>query len=155
MNALQLALLELYKEHAAQARQHETQRERMTGAVVAIGAAVTAFLAQALKDPSLALVIPAVFLVPLGCFGALFSRKHYERNRHHTAIMSAYLTALQAQIAGSDLHGPRKLGRAENEAQFGRLAKWRLYLFWDALNASVAVVGVVLTIVIVVVQQRS
>jgi len=70
MDAEQLALLEMYKEHAAQARQHETQRQQMTALVVAIAAALVGFVAANLKNPSGGLLVPGIFLIFLGVSGA-------------------------------------------------------------------------------------
>jgi hypothetical protein len=143
------ALLEMYKENATQARQHETQRERMSAAVVAIGVALTAFIAQNMKDhPTIHLLLPALFMVVLGLFGALVSRKHFERNRLHTEIMAAYRNALEATLTNTPLESIRLGAKTKHEGWFPWLSQRRLYVFWDWLNGFIALVGIVLSIVI-------
>ncbi len=74
-----------YQEHAEQARQHESQRERMTNIVLAIAGAligVVTFAELALWSLPAALAIAA-----LGIYGLLFAQKHYERNRYHVYIL--------------------------------------------------------------------
>jgi hypothetical protein len=148
MDTQQLALLEMCKEHASQARQHESQRHQMTSIVVAIAAALVAFVGANLKDPSWGLLIPGLFIVLLGMFGAAFSRKHYERNRMHTTIMAAFRQQWEERTS-VQLGSIREEAEANHNAGFPRLHKWHLHVFWDCLNGSVAVVGFGLVMVIV------
>lgn len=148
MTPEQLAYLEMYKEHAQQARQHETQRERMTGAVVAIGVALIAFVSTNLKEPTPSLFLPAFLVVILGCYGTLFSRKHYERNRLHTDIMAAFRNALENSLANAPLGSIRAGAESAHNNTFQRLHRWRLHLFWDGLNAFVAFAGAILVAVL-------
>ncbi len=144
MTPEQLAYLEMYKEHAQQARQHETQRERMTGAVVAMGVALVAFVSTNLKEPTPALLLPAVLVIILGCYGTVFSRKHYERNRLHTDIMGTFRDALENSLMNAPLGQIRAGAESTHNNKFQRLRRWRLHLFWDGLNAFVALAGVIL-----------
>jgi hypothetical protein len=149
MTSEQSALLEMYKEHASQARQHETQRERMSAGVVAVGVALTAFIAQGMKEPTIYLLFPAAFMVVLGIFGALFARKHYERNRLHTAIMARYQDALEATLVATPLQQIRNGARTQHDQLFPGVSKWRLYRFWEWLNVMIALTGILLGIVII------
>jgi hypothetical protein len=148
MTPEQLALLEMYKEHAQQARQHETLRERMTAAVVAIGAAVVAFISASLRDPSVGLLLPALFVFVLGCYGAVFSRKHYERNRLHTAIMGSFRERLEASLTNTPLSKIREDAETKHNNQYSWLSRRTVHGFWDGLNLAVAAAGLVLLVVI-------
>jgi hypothetical protein len=148
VNPEQLALLEMYKEHAAQARQHESQRQQMTALVVAVAAALVGFVAANLKAPTVGLFAPGVFLIFLGGYAALFSRKHYERNRMHTAVMDAFRQQLERRLDNVQLGLIREQAEAAHNHRFPSLHKRRLHLFWDWLNGSVAVVGLILVIVV-------
>lgn len=148
MNAEQLALLEMYKEHAAQARQHETQRQQMTALVLAITAALVGFVAANLKTPTIGLLIPGVFLFFLGGYAALFSRKHYERNRNHTTIMKAFRLQLEGTLNNVKLDAIRDQAEIAHNAKFPWLHKRELHLFWDLLNGAVAIVGIILVVVV-------
>lgn len=148
VNPEQIALLEIYKEHAAQARQHETQRQQMTALVVAIAAALVGFVAASLKRPTIGLLVPGVFLIFLGGYAVLFSRKHYERNRMHTTIMGAFRQELERTLNGVQLSPIRQLAEHAHNAEFPLLHGRRLHLFWDWLNGSVAIVGIILVVVV-------
>lgn len=137
----------MYQEHVTHARQHEDQRERMTGAVAALSAAALALAASA-PPPLLAKSQAGVLLVVLGLYGALFSLKHYERFRRHVTFAGLYRNNLETMlkelpISGVDLkddgdrcHLARPL--------FKRLAALRLHWFWVGLPLMIAAGGVLL-----------
>lgn len=72
------SLWKFYDEHAAQARQHENQRERMTNIILIVAGALIGFLSSS-SSATIYSFISSVVLIPLGIFGWMFSSKHYER----------------------------------------------------------------------------
>lgn len=134
----------MYAEHVTQARQHETQRERMTALIVAIAGAGVAFASQnGLTRSDLLLTLP---IIALGIFGASFSRKHYERNRMHVAIASAYLLQID-----TDIYKPRNAAekRHSEKPEFRRLYRRHLHRYWEELCWAVATLGAIASIVVV------
>ena len=148
MSPEQLALLEMYKEQASQARQHETQRERLTGLVIAVAAALVALIATDLDSPSLGLLAPSLFLVFLGVYAAVFSRKHYERYRLHTTVMRGFRDELEARLNNAPLAKIRDTAAKKHNSEFAWLHDKSLHLFWDGLNGSVAIIGFILAVYI-------
>jgi hypothetical protein len=87
-------------------------------------------------------------VVVLGIYGAVFSRKHYERNRFHTTIMAGFRDALEASLTGAPLRSIRDAAEKKHNARFPWLSGWRLHLFWDGLSVAVAVAGLVAVFVV-------
>ena len=97
-------LLANYKEHADEARQHENQRERMTALIVAVGAGSLGLAMSKVEAFNQSLLGGA--LVVLGLYGAIFSLKHYERNRRHVALMKGIGQRLEELYPLSQLEPP-------------------------------------------------
>lgn len=68
----------MYSENSIQARHHETQRAAVASTFIGISGAVIAFMTSD-KTLSPLDLPPALLLVLLGMFGAVFSAKQYER----------------------------------------------------------------------------
>jgi hypothetical protein len=154
-----------YNEHAAQARQHEGQRERMTSIILAIGGTLVGLITYSELSPW---SLPAAFTITLlGAFGFVFAGKHYERFRFHSAIMGAIRDEMdhhaepdRSAVSLSDL---RKAGGSNHYKnftwpQFGKtrdkdqadarswIARQRLHNFWEAVHILVASLGLALMI---------
>jgi hypothetical protein len=138
-------LLAMYQENTAQGRHHEIQRSTMTNLVVAICAGILGLFALD-KTPSSINAILAAFLVVLGCFGALFSAKHYERFSMHNQRARGYRAALEAFLPETRLKAIKRSADAQAEKEFPHLFKLRLFRFWVLLHLSVSVVGLVLLV---------
>jgi hypothetical protein len=151
-------LLTLYKEHVEMARQHETQRSALTSIILAIAGVLIGFAAS-FKFGQL-WIIP-IILICLGVFGAVFSRKHYERNRYHTSIAAKFRDEIDNSIGdirkrGAIKHYIKYRGgdpdkeniKDEEEARkrSSLIAKMPLHKFWEGLNLVVAVAGVALLV---------
>ncbi|HTG33085.1 MAG TPA: hypothetical protein VLB76_09155 [Thermoanaerobaculia bacterium] len=152
------ALWNFYTEHANQARQHEDQRERMTALLVALAGIIVGFLTQDKIGREFRLLASGVLIV-LGIFGWLFSLKHYERNRYHSAILGSIRDEVDDEIAnpgrvgalnlmavrarGEGMHyqnypeGPRLVQTQANNW----IAKHRTYFYWSTVPLLVAVIG--------------
>ena len=160
-------LLALYKEHVEMARQHETQRSTLTSLILAIAGVLIGFAASFKFGKPW--IIP-IILIFLGVFGALFSRKHYERNRYHSRIAAEFRNQIDPSIGDVRTQGaiehyinyPRKklpqneigklrASKNENEArkQSSFMAKRSLHRFWEFLNLVVMFAGVALLLLMI------
>lgn len=89
-------LLKMYDEHASHAKLHEEQREKMTNYLFLATGLIVTFITSA---KFAYYTIPAsIVLIALGVYGALFSMKHYERNRHHTEILRQFRRELDREV---------------------------------------------------------
>jgi len=170
-------LLHMYEEHAAQARQHEDQRERMTNLVLLISAALVGLIGH--SQFALSSLPAAVLVAFLGFYGTLFSLKHYERNRMHTKIMAAFRRELDRELScvsnginalesRPSLSSIRERARNEHYNEFSwlgglnwtgekteqsvyksRIVRWKLYRFWAGLPFIIGSIGVTLSVVII------
>ena len=133
-------LLVMYKEHADQARQHENQRERMTAVVFTLASAILGLMA--IKESS-SNVQPwfCVGLIILGLYGAVFSRKHYERNRMHTCILEAYRDELERHFPEAPLMKIRSEAKAKHNQTYWLFSRLPLNFFWLLLPLTVSLVG--------------
>jgi hypothetical protein len=154
-----------YDEHAAQARQHETLRATVTGALGGFAVALVGFAGvgglEAADAPA------GVLLIVFGLLGAPLSLKHYERNRFHTEVMGSVRKEI-ATLRANPKHGPvstgvlRERAKTKHNQEFslrGRgtdemekprpaspLVRIRLWPIWAAFPIAIAVVGVVILI---------
>lgn len=158
-----------YSEHAAQAKLHEEQRERITGIILTITSILIGLVTFAkLGLSALAASIPIVLL---GLYGWLFAGKHYERFKFHTAVMHRIRREMDAlhdtpQYRGASLETLRSEAEALHYQRFrwpgfgeslrpaqhsagAWIARQRLHLFWEGIHLMVALIGVGLTIGIV------
>lgn len=155
----------MYEEHAAQARKHEEQRERITALVLSIVTLLVGFITFA--KLSMASSAASLLIVLLGIYGYFFAGKHYERFKLHTKIMRAMRRELDALTLNEGHVGksvallrdeaeaahyrefvwPRFLGgrsAAQNTAT-SWVARQRLHVFWEAIHLIVVLIGVGLT----------
>ena len=92
------SLWNFYQEHAAQARQHEDQREHMTNIILIIAGALITFVSSR-ESANVYSLLSSLALIPLGVFGWAFSYKHYERNHIHRAILAKVREAIDDELA--------------------------------------------------------
>lgn len=90
---------------------------------------------------------PALLLVLLGMFGAVFSAKQYERIQLHTRRARGYRDAHDALLPGSPLRSIRRIADDDNTREFPKLSVLRLNQFWIAMNLAISGLGVCLVIV--------
>lgn len=157
-----------YDEHAAQARQHEGQREAMTNIVLGVAGLLVGLVT--FGDLSPWSLPAALTMAALGVYGFFFSGKHYERFRFHTTIMSKIRAEMdRLEGAPNDTARPlavlRNEGAREHYAEFvwpklrgpgsslqagakSWIARQRLHLFWDGIHVVIAVLGIALCVAI-------
>lgn len=92
---------EYSRESWLHARHNETQRSAVSGAIIAISAAVVGFITRhELTQADLPLTL---FLMFLGMFGAAFCAKHYERFSLHMEIIRESQAYLDPLLPGEPL----------------------------------------------------
>ena len=134
-------LLSMYNEQVAQARQHENLRAAATNLTFVAGSVLVSLL---FKDgqPVVSSEAAAATLIGIGLFGALFSLKHYERNRFHVAIARRYRKKLEELIPAADISKLRQCGRHDNETKYPVLSKLSLNWLWTSSSLAFVVVGI-------------
>jgi hypothetical protein len=140
-------LLKFFDEDWRQVRQSEDQRTAFSNIILLIASAVFGFLTQyGLTRNALPLT---VLLIVLGIFGGIASEKLYERSKLHMELAWAWRRRIY------ELHPDIQLDRLTGEAEevhrkrFPRLFGLHLHLVWVALQLSIAVAGIILTIIVV------
>jgi len=100
--ALRDVLWKMYQENCTQGRHHESQRSTVAAVFLAIAGAAIGLITfdKGILPSDLPLTI---FLFFLGCFGAVFSAKQYERFSFHMERARRDRAALDALLPGSPL----------------------------------------------------
>jgi hypothetical protein len=139
----------MFQEHLNTARHHEDQREKVTSLFLVLETALLGLLA--LKKGEIGVFHPYYVTLPvigIALFGALFSLKHYERYRFHTAVAGQYRRQLERLIPTVHLGLAFLDTKREHNSTFRFQSRSHLYLHWTVLHLSVAVLGMIFTIVI-------
>lgn len=140
------ACWKLYAEHCTHVRHHESQRSTVAASILAIASAIIGLVTFD-KKIVISDVPLTVLLVLLGCFGALFSAKQYERASLHTERARRYRDAVDAILEGRPLKKLKQEADAAHGQDFPRLEKLRLNKFWVALYLLLAAIGVALSVI--------
>jgi hypothetical protein len=159
-----------YDDHAAQARQHEKQREVMTNVVLVVAGLLIGLVT--LGNMSIWSLPAAMAVAALGAYGLLISGKHYERFNFHTSLMKAIRDEMN-RVAGTEGATPRSIcelySQVERDHYFGFVwpkfratrkkpqaiatswvARQRMHMFWDSAHAGIAIIGLTLCLFIMV-----
>ena len=144
VNGLRDACWKLYVEHCTHVRHHESQRSTVAASILAIASAIIGLVTFDKKIESSDLPL-TMLLVILGCFGALFSAKQYERASLHTERARHFRDAIDATLEGKPLKTLKRDADAAHAAKFPRLERLRLNKFWAALYLVLAAIGLVLS----------
>lgn len=136
--------LRLYEGQIEHARHHENMRSQATNVVVAISAAMLAFLASDLGKSgaeSYLSVATGLFIVALNLYGWLMSMKHYERSRLHIDVASQYRTVVSMMIS-DEAHDAEELRRvAHNEHSKMFLTRVRASWLWSGMHILIGTIG--------------
>jgi hypothetical protein len=146
VNALRDACWKLYAEHCTHVRHHESQRSTVAASILAIASAIIGLVTFD-KRIVVSDVPLTVLLLFLGCFGALFSAKQYERSSLHTERARRYRDAVDATLDGNPLKELKREADRAHEHDFPKLEKLRLNKFWVALYLLLSAIGLVLSII--------
>lgn len=129
----------MYIENCTQGRHHETMRATLTTIIVAITAASLGLLK--VDPPSCSqLPLPALVIV-LGVFGAIVTRKHYERFALHMRRASAYRRKIDALLPGLDLTSLKRGADEKQKLAFPRFYYLSLAWLWASVHFAVVLVG--------------
>jgi type IV secretory pathway TrbF-like protein len=139
-------VLAYWSEHREQLRQSEDQRAFLTNYVLIIASALTGFTVQQHLSPD---TLPIALLITIvGVYGAVTVAKYHERAEYHLTqarALTQTLTALGALPSDETLLDEY---RQRHYAKYPRLHRIRLHTLWTALHATLALLGLTLTIVI-------
>ncbi|MFN4183849.1 MAG: hypothetical protein ACK4M6_03625 [Hyphomonas sp.] len=142
-------LLKLYDGQITHARHHELMRAQATNYIVVVSTALIGVLSSkfalggGLEPYGKASILVA--LIAINIYGAVLSRKHYERSRRHNRVASAYrreLFRLHKESSGADLESLRQAMIEENDLEFKASRKIPLHNLWVALHLLFAGIGV-------------
>jgi hypothetical protein len=138
-------LLDKYKEHRTQARQHETLRSTLVTITGAASGAVLSLSGAQGADPHFKLAA-AVFLVMIGVFAAIMAYKHYERFRYHTTLAKEFdkrLISLSHDIVNLENYDELM---EKHSKRFGWIVEARAHVGWIAFPGLIAVLGAALVV---------
>lgn len=141
--------LKLFQEYTSEARHHEQQRATVTGFFSALAAGILTVVGID-KVLSVADIPAALFLIVIGVFGCIFSAKQYERFYVCMERARQYRLALQEAVLGSNIIELKRTADRKALEQFPHLHVWRLGVFWVALHALIAALGILLCILAIV-----
>ena len=135
--------LRMYEEQVRHARHHEVLRTQSTNVIIAISAALIAFVSTDSGSDNHSAV--GVFVLVLNLYGLLMSLKHYERSRLHVTVGGRYRDVISdaSSVQGKKINDARKIAREEHKPK--TLVKdMRAYVLWCGLHLIVALIGVLI-----------
>jgi hypothetical protein len=139
--------------HCDEARQEmrhiENQRATMTNMTILITSVIIGYIGQHPLD--LALIPVSVLMIFLGAYGIVFTSKLYERHQFAQSRIDHWTKYIDKLHPKSNLLKLRTMADQEHAAQFPKLSKVRLNRLWIILHATIMLVGVGITLLIVVV----
>lgn len=145
-------LLAYSKEEWEQRRQSENQRSLMTNFILTISSATLLLIIN--NGFSLGTLPFAIFLIPLGLFGAIAVAKLYERGEYSIESTKAWRDKVNQLYPEAELLELRKGAGKIHNTHFSYTMRNRihLHLLWVYLNLAITVIGIGITILILVVQ---
>lgn len=153
-------LWKMYEDNRNQCRHHETQRSAVATLLLAVASGIVGLIKY---DNLTVAQLPLTLLwIVLGIFGALFSAKQYERYLFHRERYREYLAALDSilpnipvwsygrnrEVQSDQLQALKKLADKRHAKEGNLLSKARLNWFWYTTYASITLLGVVLSTMI-------
>lgn len=134
--------LRMYEEQMRHARHHEEMRSQSTNFILAISAALLAFIASEVATPDLRSAL-GLFLVVVNIYGLVMSLKHYERSRLHVAVGGDYRDVISdaSSFGGTRVNDVRAAAKAAHAASYRFLRPVRAYLLWSGLHIVLAALG--------------
>ncbi|MDQ3009344.1 MAG: hypothetical protein M3X11_01370 [Acidobacteriota bacterium] len=141
-------LLKFCEQQWTEAKQSEDQRATFTNIILLIASAVVGVIAQ--KGMSKGMLPISILLILLGIFGAVVSRKLYERHQFHIARLRGWRGRVMELHPDAQLDDLKKLAVEMHDKAFPVMSSVRLNHLWIILHATVAMAGVILTIVIAI-----
>jgi uncharacterized membrane protein YeaQ/YmgE (transglycosylase-associated protein family) len=118
-------LIEFCKQHWAEAKQAEDQRDALSNIILGISAALIALIAQ--KNLAKDTLPLALLLLILGVYGAIASEKLYERHQLHSIRASVCREKIDELHPNAQLLIMREKVFKKHNPKFPRLLKIRLH----------------------------
>ena len=140
-------LLKFFDEDWRQVRQSEDQRTAFSNIVLLIASAIFGYLTQhGLTVDTLPLTL---LLIGLGLYGGIASEKLYERSKLHMELAWAWRDRLDEIHPNIQIDRVKQEAEAVNHKRFPRLHRLHLHHVWLALDLSIALAGIILTLSVV------
>ena len=140
-------LLALHEHHERQARHHDDQNTKVVSLVLVLASAALGLVGFDSKITA-ADVLLGVFMLLIGCYGAAFSTKHYERHFRKKLAAHKVLDGLEENC--SDEIRLRELRMSAESTHQGQFPKWLmrmpLYYPWIAVHFFVVIFGIIITV---------
>ncbi len=141
-------LLALYEHHERQSRHHDDQNTKVVTLVLILASAALGLVGLN-QDTTTVDVWSGVFLFLIGCYGAVFSTKHYERHFRKKLAAHAVRNALEESCSKEvPLRELRTGAEAKLLKHFPKwLVRTPLYHAWIVVHFFVAGLGIVVALV--------
>lgn len=139
----------MYQENTNQGRHHETQRATVTTILASVAAATLAFMRPNTLPLSNGYLPFAIFLIIIGIFGAVVTRKQYERFTLHMRRAAGYRDAIETIYPGARLKEIKRAVDGRHEQEFGWLSRVSLSWLWVGVHVGIAATGLLLVGLIV------
>jgi hypothetical protein len=141
------ALLKVYEEHWAQARQHENQRATITNVVLLIASAILGLISQ--QSLNIEMLPLAGLLIVVGIFGAISSEKLYERAEYDFERIRYLHGHLDKLFPKARLKKLREDADTQHKSKFPRLVRLHVHHLWLMMHLAVIIAGILLIIAII------
>ena len=124
-------------------RHHESLRSQSANIILAVSAALLAFLASttAWQDKAWALI---PFLILINVYGFIMSIKHHERSRLHYSVARSYANVISeaTRVGGKSLNQVRAVAHENHKQRFSLVRKLPANVLWSGLHLLIAGMGV-------------
>src|SRR5712672_3973776 len=129
------AWLHMQEAQANHGRHHEDLRSQSTNLIVAVSAAILAFVSSTAATAKNIWAL-AVFLIVVNVYGFIMSLKHYERSHLHydTARSYADVISERCKIGDITLNKIRATAHAKHSKKFSLVRKLRTNVLWSCLH---------------------
>jgi hypothetical protein len=132
---------ELYRESRTEARHQEEQRTSMTNFTIAVSAGLLGVVALDEKIDKSDWP-PALFIILLGMFGALFSAKYHERFSYFMERSRAFRTKIEELVPDTNVKTIIKEAGDRTKQSFPWMYKLRADWFWVLIHILITVIGI-------------
>ncbi|MBD2104681.1 hypothetical protein [Leptolyngbya sp. FACHB-261] len=139
-------LLKLCEQRWAEVKQAEDQRSALSNIILLIASAIVGvFTQKGLDRNNLPLSLLLIFL---GIYGAIGSRKYRERIHYSLSILKLYRDKLDELYPDAQIEKLRIQAKDFHEKRHPLMTKIYPHQLWVALHISIAIAGLILTIIV-------
>ncbi len=140
-------LLTIYESEMSWAKQAEDQRTAITNIILIVASIIIGVIPQS-GGLSLETLPVALLLMGLGLYGAVISQKLYERHRFHYGRARYHRRKLDQLLPDAEIHKSMDDAEAVHKKKYKRLYRISFNQLWMSLHITIAVAGLLLTIII-------